>query len=155
MTRESRVAKHTRRIRRTLRYILRYGSDDIDNDRKPGAPDAGEYRRRSIDRISLAWSMLPLPRLLIDSLEMLSRSQKDSSRSTLSLSLSPPSLSGLGIFSPGRKGRPASRGIRVRLSEALLTYRLPSISYSRNIADHNGRARNCICIRGELSRSAV
>ena len=55
---------------------------------------------------------------------------------------------------PRRIGRYSSR--------ALLTYRLPLISYTRNIANRKGRAsgaytiasqRNCICIRGRLSRS--
>lgn len=76
-----------------------------------------------------------------DPLEMLSRSRGGT---PLGLSCPPPPSSPHGppdTFSLGRKDRPASRGIRVRPREALLTYRLPPISYSRNIADHNGRAR--------------
>jgi len=53
--------------------------------------------------------------------------------------------------------RPASGETRSYPSRALLTYRLPPISHTRNIANRTReceRERNCICIRGGLSRSA-
>lgn len=113
--------------------------------------------------------MLLLPRLPILSRVMLSRTQK-------SLSLCPSffSFSFSLSFSLSQSfprlllqaERPASKRVLHVRSAALLTYRLPPISYTRNIANRNGRAserarartsalatkRNCICIRGKLSR---
>lgn len=76
-----------------------------------GASMRRESTHRSIGRIPLAWSMLPLPRLPILSRCYLARGGTPLGLSYLLL---PPPLTGPDTFSLGRKDRPASRGIRVR-----------------------------------------
>lgn len=90
---------------------------------------------RSIGGIPLAWSMLLLPRLPILSRCYLAR------RGTPLVLPFPPPLGPRHLFPRAERATGLAREGYVSVREALLTYRLPPISYTRNIADHNGRAR--------------
>lgn len=154
----------SRRVCRARRVGTRAGSSEDSGHLSIAIGDEKHTDSADIDSLSLrgwyrrnAISMIYAP-----------ASAATDPRDVISLAMRRPVPPSLYLHLPlGRRG---PRGIRV--FGALLTYRLPPISYTRNIANRNGRwrrplarsrvrscarafaaGRNCICIRGGLSRS--